>query len=89
MEGSADNLMNTDVACEDHVPIIGVLGAKTPYIVQLARPTSFFGKAADGAIVTGEISAVFVFAFAHLCVLINEFLVFHNDYAGCVYLHFG
>ena len=78
MEGCADNLMDTDVAGEDHVTIVLILGAKGPNVIQFARPAPFFGKAADGSIVTSAVPAVLVFTFADLCVLVEEFFVIHH-----------
>ena len=89
MEGCANYLMNTDVASEDHVAVIRILSTEAPDVVKFARPAPFFGKAADGSVITGTISTVLVFTFADLGVLIEDFFVFHNDYAGCVYLHVG
>ena len=78
MESSADNLMNADVAGEDLVAVFRILSTEAPDVVKLARPATFFGKSADGPVVTGEVPAVLVFTFADLCVLIEEFFVFHE-----------
>ena len=78
MEGGANYLMDTDVAGEDHVAIIRILGSKAPDIVQLARPAPFLWKAADGSIVTGKVASALVFTFAGLTVLVEQIFSFHR-----------
>ena len=78
MEGRADDLMDTNVAGEDHVPVVRILGTEAPDVIQLTGPTTFFGKAADGTVVTGLVSAVLVFTFADLSILVQKFFVFHR-----------
>ena len=77
VKSSGYNLMNTDITRENHIASSYVLGAESPDIIPFAETRTWFGKSKNGAVVTGQILTIFVFAL-HLTVeCLKEIMIIH------------